>query len=105
MSAKPLLHGAPPIECRISSPGTADEMRGGLAGIGLPTDATCGMQTSPTGPQSLGALGAYDSHEGLSNVGRTKVKAGIRLEPIAAPAAMAPSQGGVRNSASVPLLP
>merc|ERR1712048_420471 len=53
----------------------ADEVRGS-------------MGTSHGGHQSL--LGTFDANEGLSNVGRSRVKAGIRLEPITPSAVAAP---------------
>lgn len=90
-------------------PAAVDERGGGGGGLG-------GMQTSPSGPNALG-LAPFDHAEGLSTVGRARVKANIRLEPIAppqvgGPGSAMPSTGdpsavghkGVRNSASVPAL-
>mmetsp|Transcript_494 Transcript_494/g.1538 ORF Transcript_494/g.1538 Transcript_494/m.1538 type:complete len:475 (-) Transcript_494:211-1635(-) len=83
---------------------SVDDVRGG-GGLG-------GLQNSPSGPNAL-ALGPFDhGGEGLSNVGRARVKAGIRLEPISAvappdrPGDPSPDRlaKGVRNSASVPSL-
>jgi len=90
-------------------PAGVDE-RGGGGGLG-------GMQNSPSGVNSL-AHAPFDHAEGLSTHGRARVKASIRLEPIAPPqvgggGSSMPSAGepsadrlakGVRNSASVPAL-
>jgi len=87
-------------------PAGVDERGGGLGG----------MQAAPSGPNSL-AL-PFDHSEGLSTVGRARVKASIRLEPIQAPQvgnsvpqlpgnpdpSMERPAKGVRNSASVPAL-
>mmetsp|Transcript_24247 Transcript_24247/g.68087 ORF Transcript_24247/g.68087 Transcript_24247/m.68087 type:complete len:500 (-) Transcript_24247:39-1538(-) len=71
-----------------------------------------GLQPSPSGPNTLSSLANLEHTDGLSNMGRTRVKAGIRLEPIGQPsspntstsAGDGPAPKGVRNSASVPAL-
>merc|ERR1712203_566592 len=78
-----------------------------------------GKHQDASGPQGLASLAPFDhsggAGEALNTVGRTKVKAGIKLEPIQAaapplsggsagagePATLQHSGMGVRNSASV----
>jgi len=63
-----------------------------------------GSHSSPSGPQAM-ALSNFADAEGLSTVGRARVKAGIRLEPIAAnppPGSMPPK--GTLTTASAPVL-
>jgi len=69
-----------------------DEARGGAGG-------PAGLTASPRGPQAL-AHYSIDSNEGLSTVGRARVKAGIRLEPISAPPGAAGGGAGTASGAA-----
>jgi hypothetical protein len=87
---------------------------GGLGGLPQPPSASAadetrnpavrgGMGLSPSVPQPF-SFGGFDSQpEGLSNVGRVRVKAGIRLQPLS-PSTGASSHNDMHSSASVPLL-
>lgn len=86
-----------------------------LGGLPQPPSASASDETrnpavrgalglSPSVPQPF-AFGGFDSQpEGLSNVGRVRVKAGIRLQPLSPSTGASSGGGDMHSSASVPVL-
>lgn len=100
-------------EPAVSSSASKGPGGGILGGLPMPPASSAAEEQRPAVRGSLGlspsvpqpfSFGAYDSQpEGLSNVGRVRVKAGIRLQPLS-PNAGASGANDMNSSASVPLL-